>query len=243
MKNLVLGALLAAAASSAACSSSPTASNITVHWSFSSYANRLSTANDPCPLQGGHDFNTTTVHALPWDPVAGATISGARPIEDKFTCDDYSGTTGGLDGIYEVYVTFDTQELTNPTTYATSESVILDTADGHTSLTVPTIYTDAAFFGATWDLIRGSNSARISCSAAGVDTVSLTGASTTIMSMSNPFPCDDGFGISDLFPNGDYTLTLTASLGMTDKGASGPIDGTINAPDSTELDHENIPVQ
>ena len=63
MKNLVLGALLAAAASSTACTSSstPTDAVITARWSFTDYASNKAgrPADDPCPT----NFDTAEVHA------------------------------------------------------------------------------------------------------------------------------------------------------------------------------------
>ena len=51
MKNLVLGALLAAAVSSAACggTTADTSAQITAHWSFNTFANRGGPPNNICP--------------------------------------------------------------------------------------------------------------------------------------------------------------------------------------------------
>lgn len=242
MKKLALGALLVAAASSAACTTAPTDARVTALWSFSTYANRNLAPTDPCPA----GFTTATVHARPWDPFLGEFVAGGIEVQDKFTCSDKQGTTGRLDGIYLIWVAI--ENTSGSTVYAESASEYFDTIDGDTTLELPTLFKDAGFFDLTWDLYR-SNS-RVSCQSAGVGASG--SISTTTISVASPsfmlidkFTCTDGYGFSDVLPVDTYDITVTASTGSSDVGASGPqADVPIRAPNVvTHLGHVRIPVQ
>lgn len=242
MKNLVLGALLVAAASSAACTTAATDAVVTAQWSFSSYANRNSPATDPCPA----GFTTASVHAKEWDPVLGEFVPGGFEVIDKFNCSDMSGQTDPLDGIFLIWVQI--EDTSGTTVYAESESEYFDTLDGDAAIDLPTLFTDAGYLDLTWDLI-GSGNTRLSCAQAGIG--SNGSVSTTAVSVASPsfmlidkFDCTEGFGISDVLPEDTYDVTVTASSGSADLGASAPLpDVPIRAPNGlTHLGHVRIPV-
>jgi hypothetical protein len=243
MKKLVLGALLGAAASSTACTSAaPTDAVVTASWSFSTYANRKQAPTDPCPA----GFSTATVHAREWDPFLGEFVAGGLDVQDKFNCSDKIGTTDPLDGVFLIWVSI--ESTSGGTVYAESESEFFDTIDGDATISLPTLFKDAGFFDLTWDLVK--NGARVHCQDVGIG--SSGSVSATAISVVSPsfmaidkFTCADGFGTSEVLPVDTYDITVTASTGSSDVGASGPIaDVPIHAPNVlTHLGHVKIPVQ
>jgi hypothetical protein len=242
MKNLVLGALLAAAVSSAACgtTSTDTSARITASWSFNTYAGRNGPANAPCPA----GFDTATVYVRPWDSFAGNFTGPAVP-SDLFDCSAKVGTTGLLDGVFQVWVQIENHD--GSSVYARSEAVVIDTLDGDQSITLPTLFTDAGYFDLSWDLERAGSSTRLHCADAGI--TSSGRISTTAVAVSNnamivdKFSCDDGYGITSELPVGFYDVTVTvSSMPGTDIGASSPLpDKEITAPNGlTSLGHVQI---
>lgn len=228
MKNLVLGALLAAVVSSAAACAD-TSAVITARWSFSTYANKDLPPNDPCPT----GFDTATVYVQAWDPFAGEATGSAIP-SDLFNCSDKIGTTAPLDGIFQVWVQIENHD--GSSVYARSEAVVIDTADGDASIELPTLFKDAGYFDLTWDLLRSGSSARMRCEDAGITSSGRISTSAQMTSGGtiyvDKFSCDDGYGITSELPVGFYDVTVTVSSapGM-DIGASGPIaDKEIRAP-------------
>lgn len=242
MKNLVLGALLVAAVSSTACgTSSDTSAVITAHWSFNTYANRTGPANGDCPA----GFDTAAVHARPWDPFIGDFTAGEL-MPDLFNCSDKVGTTNPRDGVFQIWVAIESHD--GSSTYATSESVVIDTADGDASIDLPTLFTDAGYFDLSWDLEK--NGARVHCADAGIGSsgrISTTAVAISDNSMIiDKFTCTDGFGITSELPVGSYDVTVTASSAPgTDVGVSDPIPNKdITAPSGlTHLGVVRIPVQ
>jgi hypothetical protein len=242
MKNLVLGALLAATVWSTACgTTSDTSAVITARWSFNTYANRNGAPNGACPV----GFDTAAVYARPWDPFLGDFVGSAEQ-PDTFNCSDKVGTTFPLDGVFQVWVQIETHD--GSSVYAQSESIVIDTADGDASIDLPTLFTDAGYFDLSWDLEKSGR--RVHCADAGIG--SSGRISTTAVAISNnamvvdKFTCDDGFGITEELPVGSYDVTVTASSvpGM-DIGVSDPIaDKRITAPSGlTHLGVVKIPVQ
>jgi opacity protein-like surface antigen len=246
MKNLVLGALLAAAVSSAACTAD-TSAVITAHWSFSTYDHK-DTATDPCPVVGNVNYDTATVYVRPWDPFVGDFTGDAVP-SDLFSCSDKVGTTAPLDGIFQVWVQIEDHNGAN--VYARSEAIVIDTADGDASITLPTLFKDAGYFDMSWDLVRASApSTRLRCADAGITpegristSVQMTSGGTIYV---DKFPCDDGYGITEPLRAGLYDVTITvSSMPGMDIGASAPIpDKEITAPSGlTSLGHVKITFQ
>jgi hypothetical protein len=244
MKNLILAATLGAAVASTACTTTPVATDavVTARWSFSTYANRNSPANDPCPT----GFTTASVHSKPWDPVLGVFVAGGVEVIDKFNCSDRVGTTDPLDGVYLIWVSI--ENTTGSTVYAESEAEFFDTIDGDASITLPTLFKDAGYMDLSWDLL-GSGNTRISCAQAGIGASG--SVSTTAISVASPsfmlidkFTCTDGFGTTSVLPTDTYDVSVTASTGSSDVGVSAPIaDVPITAPNGlTHLGHVRIPV-
>jgi hypothetical protein len=239
MKNLVLGALLGAAASLTACSPARTDAVVTARWSFSTYANRDQAPTDPCPA----GFTTATVHAREWDPFLGEFVVGGFEFKDKFDCSDKIGTTDPLDGIFLIWVAIERDSGGTP--YAESESEFFDTFDGDATIDLPTLFKDAGFFDLSWDLMRSNT--RLRCRDAGIG--GFGSVASTVISVASPsfmlidkFTCEDGFGISEPLPADTYDVTVTASTASSDVGASDPIpDVAIRAPNGlTHLGHVKV---
>jgi hypothetical protein len=232
MKNLVLGALLAAAAaSSTACgtSSGDTSAVITANWSFNTFANHTGTPNGACPT----GFGTVAIYARPWDPFVGDFVASAEP-PDLFDCSALHGTTLPLDGVFQVWVQVETDDATTTLppsqVYVQSGSVVIDTADGDATITIPPIYTDAGYMDFAWNLEK--NGAHVHCTDVNVGH---NGIASTVVNSSymivDKFDCSDGFGTTNVLPEGDFTATVTATDGSgADVGASDPIDVPISAP-------------
>lgn len=242
MKKLVLGALLAAAVSSAACggTTTDTSARITASWSFNTYANRNGPPNGACPA----GFDTATVYVRPWDEFAGD-FTGPAVASDLFDCSAKVGTTGLLDGVFQVWVQIENHD--GSSVYARSEAEVIDTANGDQSITLPTLFTDAGYFDLSWDLLRAGSSTRLRCADAGITSDGRISTSAQMTSGGtiyvDKFSCDDGYGITEELPVGvyDVTVTVTASPGV-DLGASDPIpDQPITAPNGlTSLGHVKI---
>jgi len=242
MKNLVLGALLAAAVSSTACTAD-TSAVITANWSFNTYVNRNSAPTAMCP----DGYDTATVYVRPWDPFVGDFTGEAIP-SDLFPCAKKSGTTDPLDGVFQVWVQIENHDGSR--VFAASAAEVIDTADGNASIGLPTLFLDAGYFDVSWDLERSGRRGR--CSDVGLAsgqmtaTVMATGSSAMI---GGKFDCSDGYGFSEPLLEDTYLVTLTAGIPGMDVGASAPIDGVdVTAPDGPEhgLTHigvVKIPVQ
>jgi len=239
MKNLVLGALLAAAVSSTACTAD-TSAVITARWSFNTYANKDGPANGACPA----NFDTATVYVRPWDPFVGAFTGEAIP-SDFFDCSAKIGTTDPLDGVFQVWVQIENHD--GSSVYARSEAVVVDTADGNAAIDLPTLFTDAGYFDLSWDLLRAGSTQRLRCEDAGI--TSSGRISTIAVAVSNnamitdKFSCDDGYGVTSELPVGLYDVTVTvSSMPGMDIGSSDPIaDQRITAPNGlTPLGHVKI---
>jgi hypothetical protein len=242
MKNLVLGALLAAAVSSAACggTTADTSAVITASWSFNTYANKASAPTAPCPT----GFDTATVYVRPWDAFVGD-FTGPAVASDLFNCSDKVGTTAPLDGVFQVWVQIENHS--GSSVYARSEAEVIDTADGDQSITLPTLFTDAGYFDLSWDLLRAGSSTRLRCADAGISTSGRISTSAQMTSGGtiyvDKFSCDDGYGITEELPVGTYDVTVTvSSMPGMDIGASDPIaDQPITAPNGlTSLGHVKI---
>lgn len=241
MKNLVLGALLAAAVSSTACgTTSDTSARITASWSFNTYAGRNGPANADCPA----GFDTATVYVRPWDDFVGDFTGPAVP-SDLFDCSAKVGTTGLLDGVFQVWVQIENHD--GSSVYARSPSKVIDTADGDQSITLPTLFTDAGYFDLSWDLERAGSTTRLHCADAGITSTGRisTSASATSVNMIyvDKFSCDDFYGITSELPVDTYDVTVTVSAADgSDIGASSPIPNQpITAPNGlTSLGHVQI---
>ncbi len=249
MKNLVLGALLAATVSSTACGMSsdttppppgPTSARITASWSFNTYANKDNAPTAPCPT----GFDTATVYVRPWDEFAGD-FTGPAVASDLFDCSAKVGTTGLLDGVFQVWVQIENHD--GSSVYARSEAEVVDTANGDASITLPTLFTDAGYFDLSWDLLRAGSNQRLHCADAGITSSGRISTSAQMTSGGtiyvDKFSCDDGYGITSELPVGLYDVTVTvSSMPGMDIGASAPIQNKeITAPNGlTSLGHVQI---
>lgn len=235
MKNLVLGALLAAAVSSAACgTTSDTSARITARWSFNTFANHMGTPNGACP----DGYGTTAVYLRPWDPFVGD-FTGPALASDLFDCVKLTGTTDPLDGIFQVWIQVETDDAT-PTTppsavYVQSGAIVIDTADGDQTIEMKPVYTDAGYMDFGWKLQK--NGGHVHCADLGVghNGIASVAVSPSFM-LTDKFDCDDGFGTTSVLAADTYLVTVTAtSTAGVDVAGSGPIDNVdITPPNGSE---------
>ena len=238
MKNLVLGALLVAAASSAACTSSTPDVIVTGHWTFKHIADGAARS---CPT----GFDTATLFAQPVDSETVA-ANGGLINADLFNCSDQQGTIVIPDGLYLMSVRIESHS--GATKYADSQQVLIDTALD-ASFDVQ-ILDDGGYFFFTWSLHdKTSAGARMSCADAGVtSTGAVEAVSTSVSNMSffkdDKFTCTDHYGTTAGLPAGNYTVSIDAEQGGM--GLGNPVNLTskpIVAPNgTTDLGHVMIPI-
>jgi hypothetical protein len=203
MKNLVLGALLAASLTGCIISSDRTDAVITARWSFSNFATKQARS---CPV----GFQTAAVVSQAWDPFNNQ-LFGPK-IVDLFNCSDGIGTTDPLDGIFLVWVQI--QDDAGTQVYAQSEQSYIDTADGNATIDLD-ILDDAGRFFFTWDIVRAGSNALLTCADVGPGAkvgTSATLATDTRVLFADNFPCNHYYGTTDPVLAGSYTLTFQALL-------------------------------
>jgi len=241
MKNLALGALLAAASSfTAACTISsgnpPPATDavVTARWSFSHFADKTARS---CPV--GYPFATVVWQG--WDPVNN--VRTGTQVTDRFPCSDMHGTTAPLDGIFLVWVQI---ENAAGTPYAQSEETYVDTADGDVTLNLD-IWDDAGQFFLTWDIVREGSNAPLTCADVGPNAkvgTSATLATDTAVLFADNFPCNHYYGTTDPVLAGRYTLTVQALANDLAIGHGITLTNkTVTSPNGlTDLGHVLIPI-
>lgn len=237
MKNLVLGALLAAASLTSACtisSSTPTDAVITARWSFKHFADGTARS---CPT----GYQTASVISQAWDPINNQ-LFGPKVI-DKFNCADGVGTTDPLDGIFLVWVQIENDAGT--AVYAQSEQSYIDTADGNATINL-NILDDAGQFFLTWDIVRQGSNAPLTC--ADVGPGAKVGTSATIVGstflLADNFPCNHYYGTTDPLIAGTYTVAIQALLNNAALGSGITLTNkTVSSPNGlTDLGHVLIPI-
>lgn len=235
MKNLVLGALLVAAAASTACTSSDV--TVTGRWSFKHIA-------DGSPRSCPTGFDTATIFAQPVDADT-VDANGGLISADLFTCSDQQGTVILPDGLYLMSVRVEDHAGTQK--YADSEQVLIDTAQD-SSFDVE-ILDDGGYFFFTWSLHDATTGATLKCAEAGVTANGAVEAISTSVANQNffrdaKFTCEDHYGTTPGLPAGTYTVSIDAENNNAALGA--PLNLTnkvITAPNgTTDLGHVMIPI-
>jgi hypothetical protein len=234
MKNLVLAALLAAAAS-AGCTTTPNVT-VTAHWSFKHITDGTARS---CPV----DYQTATVFAVPYDR-ATAQVNGNQFNTDLFDCDRFAGTILVPDGVYLMSVRIENDAGSR--TYADSEQVFIDTAvDAGFDVE---ILDDGGYFQFRWTLKDAVSGARLSCAEAQVTgNASVAALSTSIATPSyykdDKFTCEDHFGKTAGLRADSYTIAIDAEENNLGLGAAVNLTDVIEAPNVvTDLGRVEIPI-
>lgn len=208
---------------------------ITAKWSIKNLASNNN--NLPCPP----GTTTAAVYAQPVDD-SGNLVG--QPRIELFNCDDFQGSTDPLvPDVYQAWV-----ELTSDgggNVFAQSLSAIVDVIDDDKTFET-TILEDGGYFMLDWTLRDSVGAAELSCSEAQADNVSLD---VTVAGPSTPpiavdLPCGPGFGVSQGFIAGSYTVSITAT------DAKGPVGPPVNKANVviedrnavTDLGHIDIPI-
>jgi hypothetical protein len=226
MKNLVLAAVLGAAAASTACT---TSNNLTVtaNWSFKHITDGTARS---CPS----GFDTATVFAQPVDALT-ADANGGLVSADLFNCSDGSASGGGHgtilvpDGLYIMSVRIENHSGSQK--YADSEGVFIDTAVDAAFSVV--ILDDGGYLTFRWGLRDAQTNATLTCAQAGVTSNGSVEsiATNTVNSNSmftDKFTCEDHYGKTDGLPTGTYVVSIDAennnvALGPPQNFAATPV--------------------
>ena len=242
MKNLVLSALLFAGLTQAAgCiivaddTSGTGEGDVSVAWTL------LSSSPNGTPIASACPAGADTIQIL-------AQRGTDQPFTDKFLC---NATGGGIAdrlpvGQYAVWIQITNTQGTIK--FAESGARIVDVVDSATTPITIDIFTDRAFFQASWNLTQGST---ITCAQAGAGKMSVL---ATVTGGANGFDddqtnCVDGEGGKTAFttlpvPIGTYTVVVAAlnaigeSIGDSAPLTNRPLDygnkfedlGTVNIP-------------
>lgn len=200
MKNLVLAAMLGAAAASTACTTNVT---VTAGWTFKHIADGTARS---CP----DGFDTATVFAQPVDALT-ADANGGLINADLFDCSATRGTIVVPDGLYIMSVRIENHAGSQ--TYADSEGVFIDTAvDGRFDVE---ILDDGGYLSFRWSLKDSQTSAPLTCAQAGVTSNgSVESIATSVVNqntmVTDKFTCEDHFGTTAGLRAGMYTVSLDA---------------------------------
>ena len=180
MKNLVLSALLFAGLTQAAgCiivadDTQPTdqTGDVQVNWTFRSSDAAGNVISSGCPA-GADTVQIFVQHG------------NDTPFGDKFLCNG-SGGTGIADRlpVGQYFVWIQITDTNGVTKFAESGAQVVDVVDGATTPVAIDIFTDRAFFQASWNLTRGGAT---TCAAVNADKVSVL---ATVTGGSNGFDDD-----------------------------------------------------
>jgi hypothetical protein len=237
MKNLVLGALLVAAASSTACTSSSTDVTVTAHWKFTHITDGTARS---CPT----GYDTATVFAQPVDALT-ADANGGLISADLFDCSAGSGTIIVPDGLYLMSVRIENHS--GSMKYADSESQFIDTAND-SGFSVE-ILDDGGYLTFRWVLQDATSHARLTCADAGVtsngsvESIATSTVNHSFM-LTDKFTCEDHYGTTDGLPAGSYTVSLDAENNNQALGAPVNLAAVpVGAPNTvTDLGLQVLPI-
>jgi hypothetical protein len=151
---------------------------------------------------------------------------------DLFNCEDGSGVSSPLPAA--TWLTW--IALTNDDgsqVYAKSLSAYLDVTDQDLDFHAD-IYDDGGYFSATWDLEAASDGSPVTCTEAGADSVSATVSSGIDMFDTNPWPCEDHYGVTPVIPEASQAYVVTVEALDSDELSLGKapdyVDQSISGP-------------
>jgi len=197
MKKLVLAAL-AAVASFTGCTTAD--STVSVSWSFTHLEDNTARS---CPT----GFGTASIISQTIDPTTNR--GTGLTVVDKFDCAAGRGTITLPDDTFLVWV-----EITNDartSTYAQSGDTFVDTSLGDAAFGVE-ILDDGGYFFLSWDLLRASSGALLSCSQAGAGgngSVTVHAAGPRSIT-DDQFQCEDHFGTTKPLLADSYSIAVDA---------------------------------
>ena len=164
-------------------------------------------------------------------------ISGTCFV-DLFNCEDHAGQSSELPAArYLTWIAL-TDDSGNQV-YAKSLSAYVDITDTDKTFSA-SIFDDGGYFSLTWDLEGAQSGNPLTCSQAGADqveaVVTVSGGSTMIDT--NPWACDDHYGVTSVIPEGQYTVSVDAFNGNGSLGTAPTFTTeTISGPNQvTDLD-------
>lgn len=242
MKQLVLASLIAVAASQAAGCIITSGDDdgddafISATWQLRSEA---SNSTVPCPP----GFDTAALYNQPVD--ANGTNAGPVII-DLFDCVDGAGTSAPLPPT--TYLTWIEIANTNNTqVYAQSLSAYVDVTVSDKTFNTQ-ILVDGGYFQLQWDLVGAQSNAPLTCATAGIGGGRPAGiqlqafVASSTESSADIFDCEDGYGITAGYVEGDYEVLVDA-IDPDPVGSAPTINASIAAPNKvTNLGTVTIPI-
>lgn len=228
MKNFVIGSVIALATAAAGCTSDSgcpdgyvddgtgTCVLVTSDYATISATWTVRTIDNPsipCPPNG----QTAAVFAQRVDAQGNlvGTCAGRNNISndcfvDLYDCEDHAGSSDPLPpATYLVWISL--TDDTGNIVYAQSTSAYLDVSNVDLTFNA-SIYDDGGYFSASWALEGDSSGDPLTCSEAGASYVSATVSSGAQMFDTNPWACDDYYGVTSVIPEAAsaYSVTLEA---------------------------------
>jgi len=210
MKNLVLGALLAAASIATGCSSSDgddggpvvVGTTVTVNWDFTHLADGTARS---CPS----GFGTAIIKSQATDDTTH--LGTGTDFVDKFDCSAGKGTIVLPDNdTYLVWV--EITKDSESSLYAETNSTFVDTSADVPDINVE-ILDDGGYFFFTWDL-EEDDGTPVACADANIDPAGAVDAVSTSIANANDFKddrftCADHYGTTDGLVAGTYTVAIS----------------------------------
>ncbi len=213
MKNFVIGTLTALVATQAAgcviTTDDGDYATVGATWEIKTVSG--SVASCPPGFTTAALFNVAVDSAgVPLAPCTGPASISDTCFVDLFNCEDHAGVSAPLPPAqYQTWVAITDTNGTNA--YATSLSAYLDVRDIDLDFNT-TIYDNGGYFAVDWSLKAASTNATLSCAQAGATfvTADVTVSGSTSFVETNPWPCNDHYGVTSVIPEGSYTVAVQA---------------------------------
>lgn len=245
MNRLVLGTLIATQAAGCIISSSNSdAAHVVAGWTL-----EMSATHSVASCPPGYD--TAALYSQEVDST-GTPLGD--PVVDMFDCAAGAGTSEALaPALYKEWIEITTTD--NSAVYARSSSSLeQDQVIDLTSSDVvynTAVILDGGFFHFSWELDAASGGAQLTCAQAGATNgleLVATNVSSSSLSFTDVFhDCNDGEGLTDGIPTGDYTITINALNSQSATIGTAPtFTSTIAAPATlapvTDLGNVKVPI-
>lgn len=214
MKNFVIGSLIAVAATQVAgcvIQSDNTSNYATVGASWQIKNVSGAPLSPPAGFTTAALFNVAVdSNGTPLAPCTGPESVSGTCFVDLYNFEDHAGVSAPLPpAMYQTWISI--TDTNGHNAYATSLSAYLDVRDIDLDFNT-TIFDNGGYFAVDWDLKAASNSATLSCAQAGATSVQadVTVSGSTSFVDTNPWPCEDQYGVTSVIPVGSYTVSVQA---------------------------------
>jgi len=188
----------------------------TANWSFATAA--FNGAGDDVvytPTQCPVGFDTAVVISQAVD-ANGALVGSCGPNDasdtcfiDIYDCTDFTGTETVPEGTYYQWVAITDHATTG--LWGNTPGAYADITGPGTTFTGQ-LLDNGGYFTLHWKIVNGQNQEQACSQIAGQDGVeAISTVSGGAQSVDDKFTCDDGYGITAGFPEGNYTISVDVS--------------------------------